>query len=88
MSEAELYQRVNELTSKVALLERQVDFLLRHLRLTYVDISGPSGEPPWMGEVRQLANQNRMIDAIKVYRENTGAGLAEAKRAVEALGGR
>jgi ribosomal protein L7/L12 len=85
MNEAELTQRVNELTSKVALLERQVAFLLRHLNVLYVDSSGPMSEPAWMGQVRQLAHQNRIIDAIKVYRENTGVGLAEAKRAVEGL---
>jgi ribosomal protein L7/L12 len=85
MSDPELVQRVNELASKVGLLERQVAFLLRHLNLKYVDLSGPGGEPPWMAQVRELANKNRLIDAIKLYRENTGAGLAEAKRAVESL---
>jgi ribosomal protein L7/L12 len=85
MNELELTQRVNELTNKVALLERQVGFLLRHLNLMYVDLKGASDEPAWMAQVRELANRNRMIDAIKLYRENTGAGLAEAKRAVESL---
>jgi hypothetical protein len=69
----------------VGRLERQVEFLLRHLNLTYVDLSGPGGEPAWMAQVRELAHKNRLIDAIKLYRENTGAGLAEAKRAVESL---
>ena len=36
-------------------------------------------------ELRALVNQGRKIDAIKIYREQTGAGLAEAKAAVEAI---
>jgi ribosomal protein L7/L12 len=35
--------------------------------------------------VRMLLDQQRKIDAIKLYREETGAGLAEAKTAVEAM---
>lgn len=37
-------------------------------------------------ELRALLAEGRKIDAIKRYREATGAGLAEAKQAVEALG--
>lgn len=40
-------------------------------------------------ELRALLDGGRKIDAIKLYRQETGAGLAEAKEAVEAfqLGG-
>jgi ribosomal protein L7/L12 len=36
-------------------------------------------------EVVALARSGQKIEAIKRYRELTGAGLAEAKQAVEAL---
>lgn len=36
-------------------------------------------------EVKRLAQSGRMIDAIKLYREITNAGLKEAKDAVEAI---
>lgn len=36
-------------------------------------------------EIRDLIRQDRKIDAIKLVRERTGLGLAEAKDAVEAL---
>ncbi|NQV25461.1 MAG: ribosomal protein L7/L12 [Rhodopirellula sp.] len=36
-------------------------------------------------EIRQLLDSGSKIEAIKVYRERTGTGLAEAKDAVEAL---
>ncbi|MEZ5427486.1 MAG: hypothetical protein R2747_14535 [Pyrinomonadaceae bacterium] len=34
-------------------------------------------------EIKQLANQGRKIEAIKLHRETFGSDLAEAKRAVE-----
>jgi large subunit ribosomal protein L7/L12 len=45
----------------------------------------PVGDPAWLAEVRSLKAQGNLITAIKVYRENTGVGLKEAKDAVEAL---
>jgi len=36
-------------------------------------------------EIEEALRQGRKIDAIKLYREYTGAGLAEAKAAVEEL---
>lgn len=36
-------------------------------------------------EILDLIRQNRKIEAIKLMREKTGLGLAEAKDAVEAL---
>lgn len=36
-------------------------------------------------QIAQLVRDNRMIEAIKLYREKTGAGLKEAKEAVELL---
>jgi len=36
-------------------------------------------------EIRRLLQEGRKIEAIKVYREMTGVGLAEAKAAVERI---
>ena len=36
-------------------------------------------------ELRSLLQQGRKIEAIKLYREQTGAGLADAKNAIEAM---
>ena len=49
-----------------------------------------SGEPAPQpndleGQILSLIEQNRKIAAIKLYREQTGSGLKEAKDAVEAL---
>ena len=42
-------------------------------------------DDPRMGEVRALVTAGQLINAIKRYRELTGAGLLEAKNAVEAM---
>src|SRR4029078_2113157 len=36
--------------------------------------------------VRSLMDEGQIIEAIKLYRERTGAGLKESKDAVEAMG--
>lgn len=36
-------------------------------------------------QIRALLDQGQMIEAIKLYRQATGLGLAEAKRAIEGL---
>jgi ribosomal protein L7/L12 len=45
------------------------------------DLASPATE----GDVVSMLQQGRKIDAIRLYREQTGAGLREAKDAVEAL---
>ncbi|PRX98813.1 hypothetical protein [Allonocardiopsis opalescens] len=48
--------------------------------------AGAGGLPEDVREAaRALARQGRTIEAVKLVRERTGAGLAEAKRAVDAL---
>ncbi|MCP3786037.1 hypothetical protein NLX85_21980 [Micromonospora sp. A3M-1-15] len=41
--------------------------------------------PPSMASVNELAQAGRKIQAIKMYRELTGASLAAGKEAVEAM---
>lgn len=49
---------------------------------------GPQGQyPPPSGAVMQLLYQGKKIHAIKLYREQTGANLKDAKDAVEAIEG-
>ncbi len=67
------------LTDRVGRIERKLNALLRHHGVD------PTRGLPLSERVKQLAGDPaRKIEAIKVYREETGAGLAEAKEAVEA----
>jgi ribosomal protein L7/L12 len=58
-------------------IEQKLDLLLTHAGLDYT----PAPKAAWQA----LADEGpaRKIAAIKAYREQTGADLAEAKRAVE-----
>ncbi|MFJ9390406.1 ribosomal protein L7/L12 [Nocardioides sp. NPDC101246] len=67
-----------DLTRRLNRLEDKVDLLLKH--------AGVEEPPlPRQDEVLALVREGKKIEAIKVYREATGVGLAEAKRAVEQL---
>ncbi|WP_198961700.1 hypothetical protein [Pseudonocardia sp. MH-G8] len=65
---------------RLALVERKLDALLEHLG---VEVSEPHLE-----QVEALLRRGRQIEAIKSYREATGAGLREAKEAVDRISGR
>jgi ribosomal protein L7/L12 len=65
------------LDKRLARIERQLGLITQHL-----EIEPPESSVP--GVVAEL-EQGRKIQAIKIYREQTGAGLAEAKAAVEAI---
>jgi ribosomal protein L7/L12 len=65
--------------ARVGRIERKLNALLRHHGVD------PTQGLPLSERVKQLADDPaRKIEAIKVYREESGAGLAEAKEAVEA----
>jgi hypothetical protein len=67
------------LTDRVARIERKLNALLRHHGVD------PTQGLPLSDRVKELADDpSRKIEAIRLYREETGAGLAEAKEAVEA----
>jgi len=58
-------------------LERKVDLILKHL-----------GIDPNQGvdeKIMELMKAGQKIEAIKLYREQTGVGLKEAKDYVESL---
>jgi ribosomal protein L7/L12 len=60
--------------------ERKLNAILRHFNID------PTQGLPLSDRVKQLAaDPGRKIEAIKAYREETGAGLAEAKEAVESF---
>jgi ribosomal protein L7/L12 len=68
-----LVDRVDRLTRQVAMLADQLGIDLEEL------------EPAASGEVALLVQRGKKIEAIKAYRDATGAGLKEAKDAVEAM---
>ncbi|GAB7033246.1 ribosomal protein L7/L12 [Streptomyces sp. NPDC021749] len=69
-------RRSKTLERRLTRLEHKVDLLLAH-----AGIEEP--QDPRLAEIDELLAQGKKIQAIKLHREVTGAGLAEAKEAVE-----
>ncbi|MDG6104372.1 hypothetical protein Daura_10980 [Dactylosporangium aurantiacum] len=70
---------------RLARLERQVAFLYRHFGLdpALADVfPGADGLPP---EFLAALKRHDLVTAIKLYRQATGAGLADAKETVERI---
>jgi len=76
-------QEILELRQRVARLERQIAFLLEDLGLEYHDEPNHGVSP----QIVDLIRRGRKIQAIKLYRQQTGAGLRAAKDFIEALEG-
>ncbi len=76
-----LEQEVDSLRGRVRNLEDQVEFLYRHLGLTYDPNSVPTDDP----RIIEQLKKGNLIEAIKIYRQTYNVGLAEAKKAVEEL---
>jgi ribosomal protein L7/L12 len=70
---------------RLARLEAQVAFLYQHLGLSPDSAFGGGPQTSTDAELLRLINDGKKINAIKRYRELTGAGLSEAKDAVEEL---
>jgi ribosomal protein L7/L12 len=65
---------------RLSQLERRVEAIMRHLGIE--DLGPDTTASP---RVVEVARSGDMIGAIKLYREETGADLATAKKAVEEL---
>jgi ribosomal protein L7/L12 len=69
--------RLSRLDKRLRRIEHKLDLLIGHLDV-------PTDDPA-LDEVAALARDGRTIEAIKKYRQLTGAGLSEAKEAVERM---
>jgi ribosomal protein L7/L12 len=67
------------LDRRIARIERKLDAAMDHLGIVVAE--------PELGQVNALLVQGKKVQAIKAYRDSTGAGLKEAKDAVERLAG-
>jgi large subunit ribosomal protein L7/L12 len=73
--------RVQTLEARVKRLQRGLDSVAEHVGFTLPEstVGSPSAA------VLAFLDQGRKIEAIKQYRVETGAGLKDAKEAVEAF---
>jgi large subunit ribosomal protein L7/L12 len=81
-------QQIAQMSARIADLERKVDWLYRNAGYSsgYANAGAP---PPDAGgitaEVLDLVREGRKIQAIKIYRDQTGVGLKEAKDVIDGL---
>lgn len=83
----QLHARVQTLEREVRRLEALVTGLSRRAGLAPHELAElrEQTRPGIIPEIRALVEQGELIRAIKAYREETGAGLKEAKDAIDAL---
>ncbi len=67
---------VSELASRISRLERSVALIMESMGLELP-------QDPVADAIRDAVDAGRKIEAIKLYREASGVGLAEAKDAIE-----
>jgi ribosomal protein L7/L12 len=70
------------LQSRVRELEDKLQFLYGRLNIDYAD---PNANPVLSPQIQDALRRGNKIEAIKIYRELTGVGLAEAKQAIDGL---
>ena len=68
-------------TSQDLRLRRQVDAIMKHLGLPEPPTSSAERLSP---QVLELVAKGRKIEAIRLYREETGESLKQARNAIEA----
>lgn len=84
MTNEDINERLSRLAQAIARLERKTDFILKELRLEYID--NPAGSiPPELVEVYALLQQGKKLEAIQAYRKVTQAGFEAARAAVEKI---
>jgi len=71
---------VQLLRSRVNELEDRLKFIYRRLNIEYAD---PNSDPVLSPKIQEALRHGNKIEAIKIYRELTGVGLAEAKQVID-----
>ena len=71
---------VQLLRSRVNELEDRLKFLYRRLNIEY---AYPGSDSVLSPQIQEALRRGNKIEAIKIYRELTGVGLAEAKQVID-----
>ena len=68
------------LKARIEELEERLKFIYRRLNIEYMD---PNSDPILSPQIQEALRRGNKIEAIKIYREMTGVGLAEAKQVID-----
>ena len=85
-----LEQQVEQIEKRIALIEVRLEQLFEHANIAPRGGGGAGGEHEGAGldpnddpEIQDLLAKGNQVQATKRYQELTGAGLDEAKRAID-----
>ena len=73
------------LTSRVNELEDKLQALYRRLNIDYENIEADPAVSP---QIQDSLRRGDKLEAIKIYRQLTGVGLAEAKQVIDQIASR
>ncbi len=76
--------RIAALELHVQRMQRKLEFLFQTLNIADPD-GGPDRNDPLVAAVKDLLLKGQKLQAITLYRRETGAALADAMRAVELI---
>jgi ribosomal protein L7/L12 len=82
-SDRHVIERIGEIDARLDRLEGAIRLLLDHAGITY-DLAAER-KPQFSPLVLELVKAGRTVEAIKAYRDDTGAGMKEAKAAIDEL---
>jgi ribosomal protein L7/L12 len=68
------------LKARIEELEGRLKFIYRHLNIEFLE---NNSDPVSSPQIQAALREGNKIAAIKIYREMTGVGLAEAKQAID-----
>jgi ribosomal protein L7/L12 len=68
------------LKARITELEDRLKFIYRHLSIEFIE---NNSDPVSSPQIQTALREGNKIAAIKIYREMTGVGLAEAKQAID-----
>ena len=74
-------QEIAQMKGRLSRLEARLEFVYRHLDVTFVEDTRLSDDP----KVIAALKANNLTEAIKLYRQATNANLEEARMGVEEL---
>ena len=77
-------QEISLLKGHISRLEARLEFVYQHLGITFVEDTRPTDDP----KVVAALKANNLMEAIKLYRMATNAGMDEARSAIEEMRGR
>jgi hypothetical protein len=74
-------QEISALKGRLSRLEARLEFLYRHLDVTFIEDTRLADDPNVIAAIKA----NNMLEAIKLYRLATNASMEQAKAGIEEM---